>query len=579
MVKSIKKYVCLHPFVSIGIVIFLFYSYGIFKINTISNTDEFSSIAIPIKFAGYDINIDSTWHGYGFSILFTPLFMLLDSFTAVYKIMLCGMLVLLSAYGYLIYSILHRNFEIDSLKAIAGGLLAAIGAFAPFSEMPTSLMNEIPLAFIFMLVVSLTMKVSFTGKNLFGNSLLCGILLAYCSLIHSRALVVYAALFIALMVTCFFYKDKNFLIMGVGIGISFLLCFLFVQYINDVIVNFAYDSIDNTLIDTKSTAGKIKKIFEFYRWPFAIKTFLCISANAAIASGGMSILGFIASFSLILKGIQRKISADKFFIAVVGVIAFYGMNFMISLDSIGPVMEGNYRWLSYIRYCRPFWGALFIVLYVRFFIEDIHNTKVKILFITLFLFCEFVIHNQLTPILLNSGYGLNYNIFGHLNLIKKYNLNVEFFYDLFLKTVLLLSVFILIAKNCWKKCFIYIIFSLFINIDFLNYNVRYSEYHETRINKSISIIESCDENTEIFCGGSKNYSYRLVLHFYGKEIIKIPKEIDCEKSNAIYLSDNREYIQECNYVISLDENEYIGFNNTEFLYNLEPLIELYQQGY
>lgn len=563
----IMDFVNRYPIVFMALVIIIF-SLPCLNYHTISNTDEFSALAVPAYFAGYQWDINATWHGYGFTILFTPIFFIFNSFTVIYRIILVGVLLLLIGCACFIYKILKRFLGMDTRNAVAGALLYCVGAMSPYSEIPLSANSEVPFTFLFLLSVYLIFcAVEKEGKLGACLSILCGISMAYSSLIHSRALLMYVAVMITSIFITFLMKKKfkNILL----IFLALMIAAIVFQMLDDKITGLVYNT-DTIANSTSTVTGKIGKLFDVRRIYTGFKTFLCLNANIALYSCGISIFAVISAGVVLIDNLKyRQYNYYKLFLACLGLIGFLGMNYAISMDSVGPVNSGNYRWLSYIRYCRPFFGPLFIIMY-EWLRTRKQSKAINWLVMAVLAGNVILVLEVLVPILSQSGYGLSYNILGHTQLAGIVG-GVEDFYAIMLKLLLvIMGIEITVMRNK-KSGFIlasYFLFSCWIYFDFSRYYYYRDADNISKISGSVNFVSEIEDDTDIYYYGSTKYSYILRLALPDKKLnLSAEDKIEEAGENAVIITDKKSMGKYFEYTVALSDKEFAG-TNSQNLYQL-----------
>jgi len=492
-----------------------------FGFRTFSTTDEFTSLAVPAYFAGKDWSAVarlSGFHGYGFTILMTPIFALCtDASSAYMYTMLAGLLVR-AASGFLMYKILVKHIDISKIYSLCVSVIYVVSTMAPDDSSVLSAMTEIPLGFIVMMVAYLILEniSGSTRKKIY--SVLTGILLAYSYTLHSRCIVIWLCFGLIYLLYLWLYRESFVSIIHFAIGfiVTFALCYGLTDWIKNCIYIVEEGvKLDNDPATVAAASSYlIFRLFDGDCLKQILLTFFSLLVTVFLVSGGMAVFSLNKGIDILCNSFKQKKKCDlterkHFFIATWGWGCALLINFMISITSVNLVMlDYDVRWLTYIRYCKPFLGCVFILALL--FIEQ---EKIKIGKIAGILGATYVFISLYWYTVFEKSYGVEYSI---LNRIFYDGKNIDGYFRTFFAVMVAFIFVSCIALIHKQKTWIYavfMIFSLIVAQQHTNFYVESNDRNMSKINRSVlGTRRILDAGYEVY-GDPHAVAYDLRLQF------------------------------------------------------------------
>lgn len=551
------------------------------------NTDEFSSLAVPAYYAGHDwSDIISTlsFHGYGFTILFVPIFRLLNDSIYIYKFIMAGALALRIVMALLAFHICESSFSIKYRTSAFIALVCEAGSLKADDGMPVSAMAELPFAFVALLAALFFLKgTENSGKKKITFFGIASLFMAYGYLIHSRSIIMWFSVAVVIMLYLLVYKkiDRRILVFMVFF-VVFLSLF---SNIDSCIQSAVYrmddsENLTNTVSAVASTKinRNLNKLFSPELLKTAIYTFVSLLGALTIYSGGIIWLVTAVNISALYTLWRKKEPADRPLMVIIAysIISFYVMNASIAMNFTGDVASGrNLRWLTYIRYCKPF-GYLLVLCALICLFKGIYNKLFVGSFclvgfhVSMLIFCT-----KTAKQLIDTKYGLSYSIFSRIWYGgKEENVN-----DYFIKMFFICSVLVGVSLFFWiwekKVCLlvVYLSYSLLIsNQNYIYYAERDPGYRIITDGTAKISESQILENSTLYYGGSKKYTLFLRWILYGEKLLYQPDLISINlKENSVYFTDSLADSKQMDvkYIFILDDNEYLFTSDDSIAFSLE----------
>ena len=168
--------------------------FGAYEMKLVS--DNIGVLLVPATLAGRDwsgITGSLAYYGWGYYILFTPLFMITDNPYIIYYVICFVNICTVSASGVLIYHIISTYFSINNKY---GDVLLAIICSAFAIIIPSNFTNETPALIAVWFIAAVLTKCYMNCENKRKHSLFTLLLIAtlmWAALIHTRLLVLWVA--------------------------------------------------------------------------------------------------------------------------------------------------------------------------------------------------------------------------------------------------------------------------------------------------------------------------------------------------------------------------------------------------
>lgn len=548
------------------------------QLETFANTDEFSSLAVPAILSGKDwssIASLSTFHGFGYTILLTPVFYYIENAAVLYKFAMLGMLILRILMIELTYIIISEFWKIDESKALFLTIVCNIGTLAPEVQSPVSVLSEVPFCVITVFIVYLLIKGTYNPDKYIYN-IGIAIASAYLTIIHSRALIFYVSLSVIFIIILFLNRGKRDVYKKLLTTVAvFILFYMFMNIMTDFVNESVYvsnDDLKGTFLAV--TVNKPKAFLLLFRdrdrMKVAVDMFLSLLASFSYYSFGLISFVFCTIVAYFVKFLKHRILWDTeektiLYVSILGLLSWVGMNLGIAISSYGSYLDKNYRWYTYIRYAIPFaWLMMMSGIVIMYKNKEIVKKIIlPSVMINIFLYKFFLLVT--VRILDDSGYSLSYSIFNSFNICGATDAKVYFSkYTLVCIACICVYAYLLKRNHVNGTLIIYAIFSIMVYMQVYSYSMK----------RDIEFVDICDksaeyltENEDISMGhksigimGSKKYCYFLQFRCPNIEL----EYIDGMDSNFdVVLSDQIPDEMESNNYTQLDENEFVIFGGTK----------------
>lgn len=572
---------------------------GIFLgITRMQNVDEFTTIAVPALLSGKDwsdLTVSYSFHGYGFAILLTPVFALLKSGTALYMACLIGSLILRIGCAVLAYHMLRKYLEVSEYPAFWISILCDISVFKADDGSALSAMSEIPMALVLMLLSVLLIKywISENGKKRYGLLAALAFVLVYATTIHSRALIIWAAFFVTGIIYYIREKQsiKEILKQLFFFGCMLIVFVLAVKLMNNFIYSELYQAsggkeIANTTMAIAGTTGKqLKKLLDINLLKMIIYIFAALLSSYGIYTFGTSWLVLALNAWYIVKNIKRNPEesyAKKvlLYLSLLGTLGWLGMNAAIAITSVKVVVyTENYRWLTYIRYAKPFLTIMALTGLVILVREIIPKKIMVIVSMALMILSCLFVWFHMAPLLDKTGYGMGYTTF---NRIFCNTMSAVSYFGV--AGWVCLAVFAVVLYSIFKEKYFIgtVIFMLASLVVFGAESVYFYTANDTN-EKLTDATEGLLKNNynEIdgaiyYHGINSKYNQYLRMAFANEELLYADdiSEVDLEK--AILLTDyvdTTDKVYQDAYIMQLDDNECVVTESEALLKQCAKLYE------
>ena len=338
--------------------------------------DECGTVASAAYMAGYDWSAvlakSSAYFGFGYYILFTPVFLITDNPYIIYKIIVCGNVFLHALSAVLSFQVMEYIFpEIDYKKKCVFSIMLSY-----LTVVTTVAMNETPVIFLVWVCVLLGVKIicENTGKrNL--HILFLELMLAWGLTIHTRLILLPIVIVFFSALYRMIWKQKflswfDFFCLS---GLCILSRYVVKIFQKQLWVSNGTEGLKNASID----AGAFITRFDFTdieTWDVFCKIFVGQIGTATVFSGGLFL---VCLFALVfyfvrmirdrqLGQIKNKIIFMVFGICIICILSTVAGQMITwgnqTLEAINNNKEGHeiYKVFTYIRYFAPYMGPLIL---------------------------------------------------------------------------------------------------------------------------------------------------------------------------------------------------------------------------
>lgn len=561
------------------VLIFLFVIFNFFLITKIKTPvitpDEINTLAIPAWISGNKWDINTAYYGWGGSIIYSLLFMLIKNPITLYRGILLLNSLILSIIPCIVFNVLKNFFDLKNKKLLIT-ISILIGLYPGNFSMALYSWNEIWVRVIVWIILFLLLSLIKNGdNNIKKNSVLLGFFLAYGYSIHGRMLAMIPTICIMYMFIYIKYKIKIFKIIFTLIGFfpMFLTDIIVKKIINRVI--FKGEVLGNTFSDVINKLVKFpnkKSIFAMMRAVFSYTYYL------EIMTFGLLFLLIIILLKLLKNSRKEKINFE-----ILGLFTILGM-FFSTIISVLFFIEHliKYNYYIYGRYTDhlvPF-AILFILIYQKKYNIDSKKIIKAIGFMLIYTIAIFFIENNKTvePVTMNVATLMAFT--------KGYVFETPEKFQIVILMIIGLSIYILFTLK--TELILGIKFMILIYI-ILNINLGYLRFNSSKevfsiLKNKFEILElirkSSDDRYELnFINEEGRYplNYLMLLNNYNVvyDEFKIKENIMNPKEQLDFVSNYKETLMLSNdtYKIDTSSNNINEYNLYYKGKNLNKILE------
>lgn len=543
------------------------------------SSDETYTIAGAAFFAGY--NWSSFMHlkkfyNFGYSMLLAPIFKLFDEPVTIFRAMLVCNVFVHAVIMLIIYHILRSQFKCTKCFSIAASMVCGCNALVLFFR--GFMYSELSLTLVVWIITLLLLKLpESTGRTRIVLSAGLGGVAAYAYIIHSRCVIIYAAL--GLLILLYLVAYKKWLIQPV----SFTAVFASLIYLEHLLVEYVQKNLylqgtgivmPNSVEHVVTGTWRYKPLLSLSGIKKLICHFFSLAGTVSIKTGGVFTIVTAAILYYLIKNISRYRRGEEnksmFVILLFSSISLWGMVAAIALTGAA---NGRFRFVAYSRYFVPFFGPFLLcglVILKRYI--HIHFKWIAILSVVLTIVVCGIYLFYTYPIL--KGNSLNeIPVFYFFRVFARSTSS-----GVFGRSIFLISLFLLVAFTggylfLYKKkqmiaiCVAATIFSvcLFWRVEEVKC-IPTSVKRGTLVDASYQVIKSRDaygiEN--VYCLGANNFRKTMLFKCYDEDIIYDMRDIQLADRD-IAVSDKKKAIMNYNpkYIYQMDDNEWIGLWDDE----------------
>lgn len=479
--------------VAIPVIIIIFYI-PVFLSKIYINTDEFSSIAAPAILSGHDwtptVGFHS-YHGIGQTIPLTPIFAAVGNGIIAHKILLLFTLLIKVLLGEILFSLFVDYIKSDITLALCLSMMYVCGSLGG-DEYGLSALSEVPFAFCLAVGMFVWMKYKKSERAIYW--ILFVLLISYTYLIHSRCLILYIALSITAVIYIIRerlpYKEiiKKVTILLLGMAIAYIVLSVIQRQVYTVASGG--ELVNDPGMVLSASSYQFAKLLNWGNVLKIIKICLSLIATQCLISLGIGSTALACCIYVIYAELSGKEAFDKniFYLSIISILCIIGMNFAIGIQSVGRVENGNYFWLTYIRYAEPFWILPYIVFAYMLQRPLLRRLKHTILIGTVF---TGGIINLFLAQILSKGYGLAWSVLNRL--FYSSQMDVRAYFVVFVKVMLISTITLNLTwdHKRFKKQIIFVLMVGMMTVDFQyeKYYVQKAREEYDTIDKSAEVIE------------------------------------------------------------------------------------------
>lgn len=355
-------------------------------------SDELATISSAAYLAGKDwsgVVSGAGYYGFGFSILFAPLFALTDDPVVLYRGMLAGASLMQSVPALIAYYLFVRFFHAKegvytALASVACSYMAVTRTMIVYNEHGMILCAW--LLTWFLLELFRANREEAPGKKLFYSCLLM-LVMGYSLLLHTRSVIFFYAFGVLFVLYLFMERKMLCSVASIPLGIG---AYLFAKQAIAFVQHTLWKLQEGERI--RNGAVKLELSLNFLKAGYRRAWFSIVAGQintVAVITGGVLIIGMvllcIGIFLYFKKSLsqiggkqdKRDVLENPFDWYLFGTLFYFGMMifatvFAQSLKWLGQTMEavaqGPGTWMygmkavTYVRYIGPFLGPVLLIV-------------------------------------------------------------------------------------------------------------------------------------------------------------------------------------------------------------------------
>lgn len=342
-------------------------------------SDEVSTMSAATMFTNMDwrsVISNAGYYGGGFTILFTPLFVLIEDSVLLYHIMIHIFAAVQAFVGVLAYIIIKRHTEITLVKYQV--LLSVVASFL-VTRRANSITNETPLILVCWIIVLILLELyEADRKKKICLSIMLPLVLCYALTLHTRALTMIAAFLVVYMCVLIIYKKS--LVNLVAFTPTFIVAYFSAQYMVSYVQDFFFAVEEGEVLrNTEVNLSGVSLLLDISRWDAWFSLIMGPIGTVSMLTGGTIIVGAVVYFILVKKCLtnslnvldQKKLVVMTFtFASIVATILALSVSWLggVSSSMASGIGLTDYalKGLTYIRYFGPYIGP-FILMGIIYF--------------------------------------------------------------------------------------------------------------------------------------------------------------------------------------------------------------------
>lgn len=368
--------------------------------------DELFAMWPAAKLLGRDwsgVMGDYRYYGYGFSVLWIPLMALIKDPVILYRSMVTVMILFQAAVAPISYHLMRKYLQVENEKqacllAIVSSYLVTVRATYTYPEFIYDLMVWV-IAWILLKLITEEVQTRKSVKAIYTVALFLA--LAYAYSVHSRAVALWGALLVTLILCAWIYRQV-FVSIPAAI-LTGIPAFLLVRMGIGKLVAFLEKGQDAAVSNTST--GASLQLLDWFKDPKSWTAWTNIIIGelneSVVLTGGIAVAIVVAICILIWRGLCRQAeiveSERKQYLPyiVIGIFCILTIGCTIGgqsitwLGGVALLMEQNesgdaFRAITYLRYYGAYIGPLFMVgaVYLIKHADLLEKIKGKVLLIT-----------------------------------------------------------------------------------------------------------------------------------------------------------------------------------------------------
>lgn len=384
--------------------------------------DEGPAMTVAAYLAGKDwsdIASISAYFGFGYYALFAPLFEWTDNPYKIYFVIVEVNAFVQSFYGVIAFVIMRKFFKLENLYIVIS--FSCICSY--LTTVRPVIYNEIPLVFLSWIIaffLCFLVKNRLELRKKFCGTLVLFALMAYALTIHTRSIILPAALFVVVFIYWIVYKEWLISLKAVPFGISLMAAALCVV---KLVQNMIWKSGDRiNVANTKIDIGISQlNLSDLTTWKGFFLVLVGQVSTINLFSGGLFIMALyvLVKYVIINRKKNGNVEYNRYYLVVAllfllccfGMVAGQAMSWMYAIypsllnHEVGDVSA--YKAFSYIRYMGAFIGPFVLCALVMIQHNESFLERVDIVRITLYNLLVLLLWNAyVLPLLDGNPYAL-----------------------------------------------------------------------------------------------------------------------------------------------------------------------------
>lgn len=560
-----------------------------YPVRTIS--DEISTISNGALWAGFDwsdVLSNAGYYGSGMIVLFTPIIRFVDNPILMYRLILLCESLLYGMGAIICFYILRKLFNINNEKycclvSIACSYVVAVRTMIVYNEHMLTF-----LSWVFILIILLACKNEYNKRLKCKLSIICVIFLSYSLTVHTRAIIFWGAVAIAIIIGYFLYR-RWILSVPILICIGGPLYFLVQRYNDFMKENLWLKNGDHQLRNEAVTSSPLIELFRPRTWHAWGNIFFGQIQTINVLVGGIFLATLVLIVTLSVRYIrlrqvkhQNEITIgftiivgwfclSAIIVTILGQVASWGIWATDGMSLGIPSSSYGIKAFTYIRYFAIYCGPLVMIFFAwcyyhkKWFQQSFKTILLIFIELQIYWFCAIIPYiyqnNTLTEV---------YIPFALWN--ENREIDIRLFLPASIVCIIIMFAFYVCSKK--EKIFVPVILTIGILLFQYYYNGIIYDYNNSIRSYNIAnagyelindLTDYQDVPNDIYVYDAtekedhQNYMmYQILL----KKYHIVPGLPSMEENEAIIFSNgllvNEEELTQCGYSrTQLDENEFV----------------------
>lgn len=343
-----------------------------------TGNDEISTLASAAFFGGCDwseVISQTSYYGFGYGLIWSPVFRLVNDPVSIYRLILCINGIFVGASAVIAYAIQNKiDVKYGRWRKVLISFVSVCFCECLFNTMVA--VNETFLSFLIWLILYLLLCLWDCGdeKRKKRLSFFLALGLAYGQFIHSRILIVYISVALAVLFVGFIKRRH---IVSYKVFLPFFMIFYWAaQVLTDMVQRSLWlkDSgqvLSNSVPSALSNLENLKLMTEGNGVKAFLLSFFGQFYTASLATGGLFLICILSVFVLLWRCLKsRRQAGENPKLMILGIVSLSGVVIsviLIALSGLDNIVTGmdknlatNFKWFFYVRYMSIFVGPLIL---------------------------------------------------------------------------------------------------------------------------------------------------------------------------------------------------------------------------